>query len=271
MKNDIIKLALIQADLLWQNTHGNLAKFDTLLSEIASDIDIVILPEMFATAFTMEVAKLEKPIGNIALGWMKKKAKSLNKVIIGSLLFEEESRYYNRMFWVFPDGNCSFYNKRHLFRMGNEDEVMTAGNQRVIIPFKGMNFMLQVCYDLRFPVFVKNNYEPKTKSFDYDAIIYIANWPEVRKQAYIQLLKARAIENQCYVVWVNRVGTDDKGNAHTGDSQIVDPFGNVFSQLPEHQEGILYENLHIGNLQKIRNDFEVGLDWDQFSVKHQQP
>lgn len=268
MKDNSIKLALVQTDLLWQNTEGNLAKFDSLIADIAPDTDMIILPEMFATAFTMEVDKLERPIGNAALEWMINKASSMNKVIIGSLLFEETSKYYNRMFWVLPDGTYSYYNKRHLFRMANEDAVMTAGNQRVIIPFKGMNFMLQVCYDLRFPVFVKNNYDSKNKKFDYDAIIYIANWPEVRKLAYLQLLKARAIENQAYVVWVNRVGTDDKGQTHTGNSQIIDPHGNIMDQLPEYKEGILYKSLAINSLQKIRDNFEVGLDWDQFNVTH---
>jgi len=267
MKNDIIKLALIQADLLWQNTHGNLAKFDTLLSEITTDTDIIILPEMFATAFTMNVNELEKPVGKIALEWMKKKAASLNKVIVGSLLFEEKNKYYNRMFWMLPDGSFNFYNKRHLFRMGNEEQVMTAGNKRVIIPYKGMNFMLQVCYDLRFPVFVKNNYDLKNKSFDYDAIIYIANWPEVRKQAYMRLLKARAIENQSYVIWVNRVGTDKKGLDHSGDSQVLDSYGNVKCQMTEFQEGILYATLKPNRLKNSRQDFQVGLDWDQFSIK----
>lgn len=262
-----IKLALVQANLLWQDTKGNLAKFNMLLQDIAKDTDVIILPEMFATAFTMNVAKLEKPVGHAALDWLKNKAFSLDKVLVGSLLFEEENKYYNRMFWMRPDGSFSFYDKRHLFRMGNEDEVMTAGNKRVIIPFKGMKFMLQVCYDLRFPVWVKNNYNKANKSFDYDAIIYVANWPEVRKQAYLQLLKARAVENQVNVVWVNRVGTDDKGTTHTGDSQIIDPFGSIISQMTEFQEGIMYEKLAIDELQKIRNNFEVGLDWDEFEVK----
>lgn len=267
MKENTIKLALVQADLLWQNTDGNLAKFDTLLSDIDKDSDIVILPEMFATGFTMAVDKLEKPVGHTSLEWLKSKAFSLKINLVGSLLFEEENKYYNRMFWMRPDGNYSFYDKRHLFRMGNEDEVMTAGNKRVIIPFKGMKFMLQVCYDLRFPVWVKNNYNKATKSFDYDAIIYIANWPEVRKQAYLQLLKARAIENQVYVVWVNRVGSDDKGTIHSGDTQIIDPLGNIISQKTAYQEGILYDKLAIDSLQKIRKNFEVGLDWDEFEVK----
>jgi len=261
-----IKLALVQADLLWQNTEGNLAKFDTLLFGISDDTDIVILPEMFATAFTMQVERLEKPIGKLALDWLKNKAKNLNKILLGSLLFEDRKKYYNRMFWVNPDGSFHFYDKRHLFRMGNEEEVMTAGNKRVIVPFKGMNFMLQVCYDLRFPVFVKNNFDINTKTHDYDVIVYIANWPEVRKQAYKRLLKARAIENQAYVVWVNRVGKDNKRTAHSGDSQLIDPLGNIVNKLPAHQENILYANVDFDKLQNIRKNFEVGLDWDEFSV-----
>lgn len=268
MQTDNIKLALVQADLLWQNTQGNLDKFDNLLFGISDDTDIVILPEMFATAFTMQVEKMEKPIGKLALDWLKSKAKNLDKILLGSLLFEDKNKYYNRMFWVLPDGSLHFYDKRHLFRMGNEEEVMTAGKNRVIVPFRGMNFMLQVCYDLRFPVFVKNNFDPKTKTHDYDVIMYIANWPEVRKQAYKRLLKARAIENQAYVVWVNRVGKDDKGTVHSGDSQLIDPLGNIVNKLPAHQENILYASLDLDKLQEIRKSFEVGLDWDEFSVKN---
>jgi len=267
LETNNIKLALIQADLLWQNTQGNLAKFDKLLAGLPTDIDIVILPEMFATAFTMQVEKLEKPVGKLALEWLQIKAKNLNKILLGSLLYEEKNKYYNRMFWVNPDGSYNFYDKRHLFRMGNEEAVMTAGNQRVIVPYKGMKFMLQVCYDLRFPVFVKNNFDKQSKSYEYDAIVYIANWPEVRKQAYTQLLKARAIENQAYVIWVNRVGTDNKGTLHSGDTQVIDPYGNVISQLPPYHESILYAHIDLDNLQEIRKNFKVGLDWDEFEVK----
>ena len=267
MHTNNIKLALVQADLLWQNTKGNLAKFDNLLFGISDDTDIVILPEMFATAFTMQVDKLEKPVGRLALDWLISKAKNLNKVLLGSLLFEEKNKYYNRMFWVNSDGSFHFYDKRHLFRMGNEEEVMTAGKDRVIVPFRGTNFMLQVCYDLRFPVFVKNNFDSKTKTHDYDVIVYIANWPEIRKKAYNRLLKARAIENQAYVVWVNRVGKDDSGIVHSGDSQLIDPLGNILNQLSAHQENILYANLDLDKLQEIRKSFEVGLDWDNFNVR----
>ncbi len=267
VKSNSIKLALVQADLLWQNTQGNLNKFDEFLQNLEDNTDIVILPEMFATAFTMQVEKLEKPVGKSALAWLKNKAKELDKILVGSLLFEENSRYFNRMFWVRPDTIYSFYDKRHLFRMGNEESVMTAGNQRVVIPFKGMNFMLQVCYDLRFPVWVKNNFDNKTKKHDYDVIVYIANWPEVRKQAYSILLKARAIENQAYVIWVNRVGKDNKGTLHSGDSQLIDPLGNIVKQLPMHQEDIMYVHLEPDNLKEIRENFEVGLDWDEFDIK----
>ncbi len=263
-----IKLALVQANLLWQNTNGNLAKFDQVFQDIDDDTDIVILPEMFATAFTMQVEKFKKPVGKSAFGWLKNKSIEVDKIIIGSLLFEEDNKYYNRMFWARPDGTFSHYDKRHLFRMRNEEAVITAGKHRVIIPFKGMKFMLQVCYDLRFPVWVKNNFDKKTKLHDYDAIIYIANWPEVRKKAYIQLLIARAIENQAYVIWVNRIGTDTNGAQHSGDTQIIDPVGNVIAQLPAYQEDILFTDIDLNKLQEIRNNFEVGLDWDAFNIKH---
>lgn len=261
-----IKLALIQTDILWENPKANFGKFDALLQDLNTDTDIVILPEMFATGFTMEVHQLAKPVGKSAFDWLQKKAIALNKVIIGSILLEAENKYYNRMFWMRPDGSYSYYDKRHLFQMGDEHKVMTAGNKRVIIPYKDTHFMLQVCYDLRFPVWAKNRYDIHKKEHEYGVLIYIANWPEIRKKAYMTLLKARAIENQAYVIWVNRVGRDARGIDHSGDSQIIDPLGTVIKQMPENKEGILYAKIDLKKLKRIRKSFKVGLDWDAFKV-----
>jgi len=257
-----INIALIQYDIAWENPKANFAKLDALLSNINKEVEILILPEMFATGFTMNINGLEHPIGVSIFNWLQKKAKEINKIIIGSILVEENNKYYNRLFWMRPDGSYEQYDKRHLFQMGGEDQVMTAGNRRVIVPYKNMRFMLQICYDLRFPVWVKNKYDKKTNTYDYDAIIYIANWPEVRKHAYLSLLKARAIENQAYVVWVNRIGLDAKGINHTGDSQLIDPLGFIVNQTKENNAEIGYTQIDPNKLKEIRKGFKVGLDWD---------
>lgn len=261
-----LHIALVQAGLVWENPKENFKLFDELLKDIDVKTDIIILPEVFSTGFTMQLENLEKPIGKTAFDWLQKKAISLRKTLVGSILFFEKDNYYNRMFWMQPDGNFSYYDKRHLFQMGEEHKVMTAGNKRVIIPYKDTNFMLQICYDLRFPVWVKNRYDKKNQQHDYDVLLYIANWPEVRKNAYLPLLQARAIENQSYVVWVNRIGKDDKGINHSGDSQVVDPLGNIIAQMPENKEGVLYATIDLQKLKALRKSFKVGLDWDDFRV-----
>jgi predicted amidohydrolase len=264
--NTTIHIALVQSNLVWENPIENFKKFDELLNNINQETDIIILPEVFSTGFTMNLKNLETPIGKSAFDWLKKKAEKLNKTLIGSFIFEDNNNYYNRMFWMLPDGNFSYYDKRHLFQMGNEHKVIKAGDKRVIIPYKGVNFMLQICYDLRFPVWVKNRYDANTKKHDYDVLLYIANWPEVRRDAYLSLLKARAIENQSYVIWVNRIGKDDKEINHTGDSQVVDPFGNVLVQMQKNKEGLLYTSIDLDRLNTFRKSYKVGLDWDKFTL-----
>ena len=261
-----INFSLIQADLIWEDMPVNLKKFDRLLTQIPAETEIVILPEMFSTAFTMNVYNLPESVGQETLGWMQQKAKELNKIIIGSTLFEEKAKYYNRMFWMRPDGSYEFYNKRHLFHQGGEDKVMTAGQRKTIVEFKGVRFLLLICYDLRFPVWSKNNYDKKTDKYDYDAIIYIANWPESRKQAYLTLLKARAVENQAEIFWVNRVGKDVKEIEYSGDSQILDAYGNVEVKAIPGKEMILNYEVDFSKVYSLRESFKVGLDWDKFKI-----
>jgi len=261
-----IYFSLIQADLVWENTQANLDKFDKLLSEIPDETEMVILPEMFSTGFTMNVDNLEKPLGKKAFEWMRDKAKELQKIIVGSILTEDQGKYYNRMFWMRPDATYDYYDKRHLFHQGGEDKVMTAGEKKTIVTYKGVRFLLQICYDLRFPVWSKNNYDPKTGQYDYDAIIYIANWPEIRKQAYLNLTKARAIENQAFVFWVNRLGNDAKNIYHSGDTQIVDAYGNTMASAVSRKENILFVSIDFSFVNNLRENFNVGLDWDKFKI-----
>ncbi|RLD61656.1 MAG: amidohydrolase [Bacteroidetes bacterium] len=262
-KSDI-KVALIQSDLVWENIEDNLINFDKKITRVTDNPDLIVLPEMFATGFTMDVEKCaEKENGKI-VGWLKEQAKRQNCVIVGSVLIEDKGKYFNRMFWMKPDGVFETYDKRHLFRMGNEHKTMSQGTVRKIVELNGWKINLQICYDLRFPVWAKNNCIDG--SYEHDALLYIANWPEVRSHAYKSLLLARAIENQCYVVWVNRVGDDGNKNYHTGDSMIVDPFGKIILQAEAEKEQTLSGVLSKNKLEDFRDKFKVGMDWDRFNV-----
>lgn len=262
-----LPVTLIQADLAWENPKENFQKFETFFEKVDDESDLIVLPEMFATGFSMKPENFEKPVGKEAFSWMQEQAKKNQKNIVGSILFEDSEKFYNRMFWMRPDGSFETYDKRHLFQMGRENEVMTAGKKKTIVMHKDVNFLLQICYDLRFPVWTKNRFDPEKKSYDYDVIIYVANWPEIRKTAYMNLLKARAIENQAYVIWVNRTGVDGHGILHSGDTQVVDPKGNILEVMSEFQEGLLQTELDIDLLKNYRKEFQVGLDWDTFSIQ----
>ncbi len=219
---------------------------------------------MFSTGFTMNVQKCAESITGETLQWLRKKAKSLNCVIAGSLLIKENNKYYNRLIWMQPDGSFETYNKRHLFRMSNEHKTMSQGNKRKIVELNGWKINLQICYDLRFPVWSRNSY--KNGQYDYDALLYVANWPEVRNQAYKSLLPARAIDNQAYVAWVNRVGNDGNNISHSGDSMLVEPSGKIRIHTIPGSEEIINFSLSAELLQNMRSKFKVGLDWDKFSI-----
>jgi predicted amidohydrolase len=179
-------------------------------------------------------------------------------------LIEDGGKYFNRMFWVKPDGFYETYDKRHLFRMGNEHKTMSAGAERKIVELKGWKINMQICYDLRFPVWSKNNFEDG--KYEYDALLYIANWPEIRSLAYKSLLTARAIENQSYVIWVNRVGKDGNNIYHTGDTMILDPYGEIIYQIEAGKEQRISGTLSKQKLEDFRKKFTVGMDWDGFDV-----
>lgn len=259
-----LKIVLVQADLAWEEPDKNIKKFDKLISRIKYNPDVIILPEMFSAGFTMNVEKYAEHVDGLSFQWMKKNASLKNCAFAGSILIVEKEKYFNRFFWVNPDGSFEFYNKRHLFSMAGEDQIMTRGQEKKIISYKGWKLNLQVCYDLRFPVWSKNNYT--SCGHDYDVLLYIANWPEIRNEAYKKLLPARAIENQAFVVWVNRVGTDGKGIYHTGDSMVIDPCGKVILQVGPGKEETSTGMLSRQFLDNFRNKFKVGLDWDEYHI-----
>ncbi len=262
-----ISLSLIQMDIAWENEEKNLSRINEKLKEIPEETEIIILPEMFSTGFTMNVQNITKPVGKQAFEWMKNTSHEIGKILVGSILTEEKGHFYNRMFWMRPDGTFDYYDKRHLFHMGGEHKVMTAGKNRKIIQYKGVKFMLQICYDLRFPVWSKNQYDKENDLYEYDVLIFIANWPESRKQAYLNLLKARAIENQSYVIWVNRVGKDGKNIEHSGDTQVISPSGKLLWKTIPKKEQILNVEITHEIVKNLREKFKVGLDWDDFVIK----
>ena len=259
-----LKTVLIQADIAWEDIDQNLNYFENRFKQINESPDFIVLPEMFNTGFTMNVEKCAESEGGRTISWLKKHAFEKNCVIVGSLLVNETGKFYNRMFWVNPDGSFEFYDKRHLFRMAKEHHTMSQGLNKKIVQFQDWKINLQICYDLRFPVWSKNNFYKG--QYDYDVLLYIANWPEIRSFAYKSLLIARAIENQSYVIWVNRVGNDGNQVCHSGDSMVIDPLGNIIAQAKNGVEEILTANLNKSNLINLREKFKIGLDWDTFSI-----
>lgn len=260
-----LKIIILQSDIAWENIDQNLDNFDNKLSRVVEKPDLIVLPEMFNTGFTMNIATCAEKEDGKTVNWLKAKAKEKKCIIVGSLLVSEAGKYFNRMFWVNPDGHYETYDKRHLFRMGMEHQTMSQGFINKIVQFKNWKIKLQICYDLRFPVWSKNNFQ--NDQYDYDVLLYIANWPEVRNFAYKSLLTARAIENQGYVIWVNRIGNDGNGVYYSGDSMVIDPMGKVLAKARPGVEEMIFFELNRQHLNDLRNKFKVGLDWDNFLIK----
>ena len=255
--------ALVQTSLHWADSRRNLEMFTVKLEGI-SGADLVILPEMFNTGFITEPEDVAEEMEGPSMRWMSEMSSQKNFVLAGSLIIREEGRYYNRLVWMPPDGRYSYYDKRHLFRMAGEHEKFTMGMERLIVELKGWKIFPQVCYDLRFPVWSMNRLIDGRHEFDL--LIYLANWPEARSQAWKLLLAARSVDNQCYTIGVNRVGTDGKGIVYSGDSSAVDPRGKVIQQAMPGSESIMMARLDRKELQDFRESFRVGLDWDPFTI-----
>ena len=254
-----LKITIVQSDLVWENIDANIKEFSNKLENLQNS-DLIILPEMFNTGFSMNSKNLaEKPNGK-SLNWLINLAKTKQSAVIASLIINENNNFYNRLYFVFPDGKYEFYNKRHLFRMANEHNYYTAGTNDLIINYKGFKIKPLVCYDLRFPVWSRNKN-------DYDLLIYIANWPERRNEPWKVLLKARAIENQSFVVGVNRVGTDGNNVIFSGDSAVINPKGEIISSTKAHQENVETIEINLKELQDFREKFPAYIDADKFEIK----
>ena len=260
-----ISITFIQSDLVWKNHLANLKAFEKKISQVNSPTDLIILPEMFNTGFVVEPQGIDTNAAEDSLAWMKKVAKKKDAVIAGSMIVNDHDNFYNRFYWVLPNGDFKSYDKRHLFSLGNEHLRFTAGVESVIIEFKGWKIKPLICYDLRFPVWAKNNYQ--SGNYDFDLLIYVANWPAARSHAWKSLLLARAIENQAYTIGVNRIGKDGNGTPHAGYSGVIEPKGEWISKEVQDIESVQTIMLSADALKTYRNKFTVGLDWDKFDIK----
>ncbi len=234
------------------------------IMNIGEKTQVVVLPEMFNTGFSMKPEELAETMEGEAVQWMKRIAAQKKIILTGSVMIEEEGKFYNRMLWMLPNGQYGYYNKRHLFAFAGEDKHYTGGTERFIASVNGWKINLLVCYDLRFPVWARQQFD-EAKNFEYDALIYVANWPERRSTAWKTLLQARAIENQCYVIGVNRVGDDGNNIYHSGDSMVIDPLGQVLYHKKD-EEDIFTITLKKEDLQGIREKFQFWRDADDFSI-----
>lgn len=257
IKMNKLKITIVQPDMHWENAKANLAKYTKMLANVLST-DLIVFPEMFTTGFSMQSRKLKQTMDGNSVQWMKQLAAQKETAVLGSLIIEENSEVKNRAVWVFPDGEVQIYDKRHLFSMGDEKRHYSAGNEKIIIEYKGWKFCPLICYDLRFPVWSRNQE-------NYDVLIYLANWPSARHHVWKSLLISRAIENQSYCIGVNRAGTDGAGLNYQGNSAVVSPKG--FADYMSGEEEVRTFQLAYNELHDFRKKFPVLKDCDTFEVK----
>lgn len=261
--NDL-NISLIQSELHWRDTGANLAMFEEKIWKLPDATDLIILPEMFNTGFSMDSATLAEPMNSQSMRWMKQMAAQTGAVVTGSIILKEKTNCYNRLIWMQPNGEFQYYDKRHLFRMAEENQHFAPGKKRIVCEWKGWRICPLVCYDLRFPVWSRNVVS-NNKEFAYDLLLYVANWPAARVNAWDSLLVARAIENLAYVVGVNRTGLDGNGIEYNGHSGVYDGRGQTLHFLNE-QESIQQLTLSGDELRSLREKFPANLDADDFSV-----
>lgn len=266
-----LTITTIQTNLSWEDKPANLRLLEQKITAINEKTEIVVLPEMFSTGFSMKPELLAETMDGETVEWMRRVSSENGIILTGSLMIEEAGNYYNRLIWMLPNGQYGHYDKRHLFAFGQEDKHYHAGNKRLIASVKGWKINLLVCYDLRFPVWSRqapsqtSAGEEERSSAEYDVLIYVANWPERRSHAWKTLLCARAIENQCYVVGVNRVGNDGNNVYHSGNSLVIDPLGQVLYHIAD-EEDVNTITLQKELLEDVRNKFPFWKDADSFRI-----
>ncbi len=258
MKN--FRISLVQADMRWEDPEANRKLLDKLTIGLTGKTHLILFPEMFTTGFTMAPEGFGEPPGGPTVAYMKKMAAMRQAAVAGSYILRENDRFFNAFLFVTPEGESIRYDKRHLFRMGEEHLHYSPGNRQVVINYKGIRIKPFICYDLRFPVWIRSR-------ADADLLLFVANWPASRREVWKSLLTARALENQVYVAGVNRVGVDGREIAYTGDSRVISPRGEVLAELPENKEGVITASLDMEALEAFRKKFPVHLDADDFEIK----
>ena len=253
-----MKITILQRNIIWADPTQNVQRADAAISA-QPGADVYVLPEMFSTGFCTEPKGIAESAESDTLHWMQRKAAAVNAAIAGSVAVSEDGKYFNRFYFVKPDGSVAYYDKKHLFTYGGEHKRFTAGNRRVIVAFRGVRFLLQVCYDLRFPLWARNQ-------GDYDVLLYVASWPTSRVEAWNTLLRVRAIENQCFVAGVNRVG-EDPSCEYCGGSAIIDAYGRTLAACERDRECEVSALLDMDKLQAFREKFPVLDDADAFELK----
>lgn len=260
-----LTVTLVQSDLFWEDRSANLASFENKIRSIAEPTELVLLPEMFTTGFSMRPEALAEGMDGTGVEWMRRLAAERRIILAGSMMMRDGDRYYNRLIWMLPDGQFGCYDKRHCFGLAGEPVHYSTGRKRLIASAKGWRVNLCICYDLRFPVWSRQSTALGAERPEYDLLVYVANWPEVRIHAWRSLLVARAIENQCYVAGVNRVGPDGNGIGHDGHSMVVDPLGNILCEEIGH-EAIKTIRLDRGHLENVRKRMPFWRDADAFTL-----
>jgi len=254
-----LKVALVQTEIYWKSVEANLASLEEKLWQITEPVDLIVLPEMFQTGFTMDVAEVAEPMNFTTFKWMKQMAAQKKAVVTGSYIVKEKGNAFNRLIWMQPDGEYKTYDKRHLFRMADEDKDFTMGQERLIVEWKGWKICPLICYDLRFPVWARN------RNFEYDLLLFVANWPAARTHIWDILLKARSIENLAYSIGVNRVGKDGMDIDYSGHTGAYAPKGETLV-FTEAEETVIV-NLSYEDLKAFRERFPANLDADDFEIK----
>lgn len=261
-----LNITVIQADLHWHDIEANLATFEEKIWQIGQTSDVIVMPEMFTTGFTSAAPKYAEMMNMRTFKWMKQMADQTGALILGSFICSVHDRYYNRLLWMEPGGNFRTYDKRHLFRMSNEHKTYSAGESTLIGTWKGWRICPMICYDLRFPVWSRNRWNSISHKLNYDLLIYVANWPMIRVNAWDTLLHARAIENLSYVVGVNRVGVDGNGIEYNGNSAIIGPKGDSIFK-GDDMEIIKTVQLSANSLNAFRDRFPAFMDADDFNIE----
>ncbi len=264
-----LALAFVQTRLAWENPDANRARFERLLSRLQSRPDLIVLPETFTTGFPVDPRRWAEKTNGESIRWLRSRARETGAVLCASLLVSCRGRYYNRLVWMPPEGRPRYYDKRHVFRMGGEHKRIEPGRKQVRVRLKGWSISPMVCYDLRFPVWCRNTYE--RGRFGYDLQLFVANWPAARAGPWRQLLTARAVENQAYVLGVNRIGRDGRGMAYAGYSRLVDPKGRMLANAGPREEAVVETVIRGSDLTRLRRKFNVGQDWDRFTLSVDSP